>query len=39
MMLAFLVDQAQLLCYHLYQMAKKSAGTFASLWEEKKNVI
>jgi hypothetical protein len=34
MMLAFLVDQAQLLCCRLYQAAKKSSGTFAVFWEK-----
>ena len=34
MMLAFLVDQAQLLCCRLYQQAKQSSRTFYSLWEQ-----
>jgi hypothetical protein len=34
MLLAFLIDQAQLLCCPLYQAAKKSVRTFSKLWEE-----
>jgi hypothetical protein len=39
MMLAFLVDQAQLLCCRLYQAAKKSSGTFAVLWEKMRTLF
>jgi hypothetical protein len=39
MMLAFLVDQAQLLCCRLYQTAKQSSGTFAALWEKMRTLF
>lgn len=39
MILAFLVDQTQLLCCRLYQTAKKSSGTFAVLWEKMRTLF
>ena len=33
MLLAFLVDQVQLLCCQQYKKAKSAVGTFRSLWE------
>ena len=34
MVLAFLIDQLQLICCELYQEAKRTARTFSSLWEK-----
>lgn len=38
MLLAFLVDQVQLLCCQLYKKAKDSVGTFKSLWEHMRSL-
>lgn len=38
MLLAFLVDQVQLLCCQLYKKSKKTAVTFKSLWERMRAV-
>lgn len=38
MMLAFLVDQVQLLCCQLYRKSKKVAVTFKSLWDRMKAI-
>ena len=39
MVLAFLVDQLQLICCKSYQEAKRTARTFSSLWEKMRSVF
>lgn len=38
MMLAFLIDQVQLLCCQLYRKSKEKAVTFKSLWERMRTI-
>lgn len=39
MVLAFLIDQLQLICCDLYQDAKRKTGTFSSLWEKMRSLF
>jgi len=39
MVLAFLIDQLQMICCESYQEAKRTARTFSSLWEKMRTVF
>ena len=39
MVLAFLIDQLQLICCDLYQDAKRKNRTFSSLWEKMRSLF